>query len=254
MLSLRIAQLAPMLAPMTDLTGLLGRVAGLFLAPLFGVGSLLRQARFFHPSGVCYRADVVPSAGTLQSLGERLGPAALVRLSGAWWRSHERPDVLGIAVRFQDTPGAAPQSGDQDLLLATIPLPVLTPVAPLWTNVHDFLDNTYYGVSPFEVSGVGSLRFRLRPAAPAPAAADRNRRLAAAAAAGTAVLQLQAQDAPGATWHPVAELHLTTELTLDQASLRFSPFREGRGLAPRGFVHGLRRGVYLFSQAARPAA
>lgn len=239
---------------MMDLTGLLGRAAGLALAPLFGVGSYLRQARFFHPSGVCYRADVVPASGPLHSLGERLGPAALVRLSGAWWRGHEWPDVLGVAVRFQDTPGAAPTAADQDLLLATIPLPVLTPVAPLWTNVHDFLDNTYYGVSPFEVTAVGSLRFRLRPAAPAPAGTDRNSRLAAAAAAGTAVLQLQAQDAPGATFYPVAELRLTTELAVDQEALRFSPFREGRGLVPRGFVHGLRRAVYFFSQAARPAA
>ena len=217
---LRGAELAPKLDFMMDLTGLAGGAAGLLLAPLFGIGSYLRQARFFHPRGVCYRADVQPAAGPLHALGARLGPAALVRLSGAWWRSREWPDVLGIALRFQASPGAVPTDGDQDLLLATIPLPVLTPVAPLWTNVHDFLDNTYYGVSPFEVTAIGSLRFRLRPAAPAPAGTDRNRRLAAAAAAGTAVLQLQAQDAPGATFYPVAELRLTTELAVDQEALR----------------------------------
>lgn len=30
------------------------------------------------------------------------------------------------------------------------------------------------------------------------------------------------------------------------------PFRAGRGVEPRGFVHGLRRGVYTLSQRARP--
>ncbi len=231
-----------------------GGAAGLLLAPLFGLGSYLRQARFFHPSGVCYRAEVQPAAGELHALGERLGPAALVRLSGAWWRSREWPDVLGIALRFQQTPGVAPRDGDQDLLLATIPLPVFTPLAPLWTNVHDFLDNTYYGVSPFAVTGIGSLRFRLRPAATSPTGADRQSRIAAATAAGTAVLQLQAQRAPGASWHPVADLRLVAELVVDQEALRFSPFRQGRGIAPRGFIHGLRRGVYPFSQASRPAS
>lgn len=243
-----------MLHFMMDLAGLVGRAAGLLLAPLFGIGSYLRQARFFHPSGVCYRAEVQPAGGELHALGERLGPTALVRLSGAWWRSHEWPDVLGIALRFQDTPGAAPTDSDQDLLLATIPLPVFTPLAPLWTQVHDFLDNTYYGVSPFAVTGIGSLRFRLRSGATSPAGADRQSRIAAATAAGTAMLQLQAQSAPGASWHPVADLHLTTELVVDQETLRFSPFRQGRGIAPRGFIHGLRRGVYVFSQAGRPTS
>ena len=254
---LRGAELAPKLDFMIDLTslaGLAGGAAGLLLAPLFGIGSYLRQARFFHPRGVCYRADVQPAAGPLHALGARLGPAALVRLSGAWWRSREWPDVLGIALRFQASPGAAPTDGDQDLLLATIPLPVFTPLAPLWTNVHDFLDNTYYGVSPFAVTDIGSLRFRLRPAATSPAGADRSGRLAAATAAGIEVLQLQAQSSPGASWHPVADLHLTAELVVDQEALRFSPFRQGRGIAPRGFIHGLRRSVYLFSQASRPAS
>ncbi len=243
-----------MLHFMMDLTGLAGRAAGLLLAPLFGIGSYLRQARFFHPSGVCYRAEVQPADGELHALGERLGPTALVRLSGAWWRSHEWPDVLGIALRFQETPGAAPTDSDQDLLLATIPLPVFTPLAPLWTQVHDFLDNTYYGVSPFAVTGIGSLRFRLRSGATSPAGADRQSRIAAATATGTAMLQLQAQSAPGASWHPVADLRLTAELVVDQETLRFSPFRQGRGIAPRGFIHGLRRGVYLFSQAGRPTS
>ena len=238
---------------LTDLSGLAGKAAGFLLAPLFGVGSFLRQARFFHPEGVCYKAQVQPAAGELHALGERLGPEALVRLSGAWWRSHEWPDVLGVALRFQEVAGAPPRDDDQDLLLATIPVPVFTPLAPLWTNVHDFLDNTYYGVSPFAVTGVGSLRFRLRPAATSPAGPDRVSRIAAAAAAGTAIFHLEAQHALGTGWQPLAEIRLMVELALDQQALRFSPFRKGRGIAPRGFVHGLRRGVYICSQASRPA-
>ncbi len=40
---------------------------------------------------------------------------------------------------------------------------------------------------------------------------------------------------------------------VDDEALRFRPFRTGRGLKPRGFVHALRRGVYKVSQWSRPS-
>lgn len=249
-----------------DLGLALGEALGVLLAPLFGVGSLIRRARFLHPDGVVYRARVTPAAaptGALGALAGRLGPAALVRLSAGWWRrGKEWPDALGVTLRFQSDPGAPPGPEDQDLLTATIPLPALTPFAPLWTDVHDFLNNMYYGTAPFWVEGVGRRRLRLRPQAPSPPRGDRAARLAAAAAQGEAVLTLEAATAVLGPWEPVVTVQLQERLdsdrdtrsaaVIDQEALRFSPFRDGKGITPAGFVQGLRRAAYAASQAARP--
>jgi hypothetical protein len=54
------------------------------------------------------------------------------------------------------------------------------------------------------------------------------------------------------TWHrgyaAVARLALLSVEDVEQDHLRFSPFRTGRGVVPRGFVHALRRGAYAASQ------
>jgi hypothetical protein len=235
-----------------------GEVAGAFLAPFFGIGSLARHARFFHPEGVCYRAEVAAAPGAdpaRAGLAERLGPAALARLSAAWWRGgKEWPDALGVALRFQAVPGAPPGPTDQDLLLATIPVPPLTPFAPLWTDVHDFLGNVYYGTAPFRVAGIGPARLRLRPRRPSQPGADRVARLEAAVRAGEAELDLELARSLLVPYEPVATLRLIEPLQIDQEALRFSPFRDGRGITPRGFIQGLRRAVYAASQLARPAA
>jgi hypothetical protein len=53
---------------------------------------------------------------------------------------------------------------------------------------------------------------------------------------------------------PVARVVLLERAILDQERLRFSPFRDGKGISPVGFVSGLRRATYLLSQLARPAS
>jgi hypothetical protein len=198
------------------------------------------------------------------ALASRLKGPVLVRLSSGWWRAgHEWPDVLGIALRFQDEPGAPPSSEDQDLLLSTSPSLAEFPVAPLLTDVHDFLRNTYNGLLPFTVKGLGTVRIRLRPvtkprrgAARRPSThagqtANRSQRLAAAVAQKAAVFLLELSH--GNTWVPVVELKLVrARPDVDQAALCFSPFLTGRGVKPEGFIQGLRRGVYALSQAARP--
>lgn len=70
---------------------------------------------------------------------------------------------------------------------------------------------------------------------------------------GQAVLVLEAQASLLSPYQPLAEVRVARRLDLDQEALRFSPFRTGRGIEPRGFVHGLRRAVYPVSQAVRPA-
>lgn len=233
-----------------------GNALGWMVAPLFALTSALRRARTFHPTGEVYAADVAPTDNA-GSLGERLRGPALVRLSGALWkREREGLDVLGLALRLRRTRAlsAEAEADDQDILFATIKHPWTMLFAPLTTNAHDFLANDYFGVSPFEISGVGRCYLRLRPIAHAAAShgASRSTRLRAAVARGDAALRVEVRPAREADWREVATITLREPAPIDQERLRFWPFRAGRGIAPRGFVHSLRRGVYTLSQRARP--
>src|SRR5215471_16468585 len=100
----------------SDGLGMLGRTLGLFFAPVTGMVSFARRGRMFHPEGVVYRGEVFPSSPS--QAAQRLAGPALLRFSGAWWRSRQWPDVLGIAVRLRSVaePSAKPAPGDQDLL------------------------------------------------------------------------------------------------------------------------------------------
>jgi hypothetical protein len=235
-----------------DLEERAGAVAGWLLAPLTGTLSLLRRARMFHPEGAVHRARVEAILGPFALLGRRLEGPALARLSTAWWRGgKEWLDALGIGLRFGKDPGATAQAGDQDLLFATIRYPWTTPFAPFTTEQHDFLANDYYAVSPFDVAGVGRAKLRLVSSRPRKLSArNRGDRLAEAVERGEAFLQLELQTEK--SWEPVARIVLLEPAQVDQARLRFSPFRDGKGMTPRGFVHGLRRATYLLSQLARP--
>lgn len=245
-----------------------GSIAGRLLAPVTGKVSALRRARMFHPSGLLCRAHVVtaPAERRLEPLATALAGPALVRFSSALWKQGEAPDVLGCALRFTREPlGVVAHEGDQDLLLATIQRPWTMPFAPFTTRRHDFFANTYFGVSPFEVEGLGRVEWRLvpEPAARASAARggpDRRGRIARALREGTAVLGLELAPYAGplkrprpASFRRVVQLCLTSWLDdLDQEALRFDPFRTGRGIRPVGFVHDLRRATYARSQAERP--
>ena len=215
--------------------------------------SLLRRARMFHPEGAVYRAEIVALPGPVPGLGRRLEGRALARFSTALWRGgSEWMDALGVALRLGTEPSATPRAGDQDLLFATIQHPWTMPVAPLTTEQHDFLANDYFAVAPFDVAGVGRGKLRLVAGRPRRLQArDRGQRLDEAVARGEASLRLEVRAAR--RWEPVAEVRILERAEIDQEALRFSPFRDGKGLTPRGFVHGLRRATYLFSQLARPA-
>jgi hypothetical protein len=224
------------------------------LAPLTGLVSKAREARMFHPDGVVYTAQVEPCAKTLdlRSLADRLGVDALVRFSSALWRDpHEWPDVLGAALRF----GEGPQR--QELLLATIRFPWTMPFAPLATNYRSFLWNHYHAVSPFEVDGVGIVKFRLRsPRLGNGSLLSRAEHLQRAVNDGRAVYELElrrlSEPPLSRRWEPIARLTLDSPRDLDQERLRFSPFRDGAGIRPIGFVQALRVAAYAASQQARP--
>lgn len=237
-----------------------GKVAGALMAPLTGAVSFIRKARTFHPEGAVYRTEVtaLSAEGPGAEIARRLAGPALVRMSSAWWRGgKEWTDVLGCAVRFRSDPEAThvPAEGDQDLLFATIRSPWTTLLASLTTDVHDFLANDYYAVSPFEVPGLGRVKWRLVTPGSSAGRGDRAQRLEDAVRQGQAVLHLEARHLGlRKPWIPVAELRLLERVVMDQAALRFSPFRMGRGIEPRGWIHALRHATYAASQSLRPKA
>lgn len=230
-----------------------GVAAGAVLAPLAALGTRLRHERIFHPAGVCYRARAL--VATIErpqaDVARRLAGEALVRFSAALWRDERRPDILGVAVRFQAHPGAPPAAADQDLLLATVRRPVTLAGALLTTKRHDFLANDYYAVSPFEIDGVGRGRLRLVAHGNGAQGVDRFDRLAANTSNGLVGLRLEMKTHGDSRWRPLVLLELCNPLEIDQAGLRFDPFRDGRGLRPAGFVHAVRRPVYAWAQRAR---
>lgn len=237
----------------------LGTAVGWAIAPVFGVVSLLRHARTFHPRGPIYHAVVarhLEAPPELGPLADRLTGAALVRWSGALWkRSQKLPDVLGCAVRFRasDRDTATPGRGDQDLLFATIRRPWTMPSSPFTTKVRDYLANSFYAVSPFDVGLGHRVYLRLRPVLPPQRGnGGRDARLERATERGEATLDLAVGKGPFGPWSPLVRLRLVREAHVDGEALRFDPFRDGRGLRPRGFIHALRRGVYRLSQRARP--
>lgn len=232
------------------------------MAPLTGAISAIRNSRMFHPSGLLCQAVVenVSQEPVARAVAGRLGTSALMRLSSAWWKGRDWPDVLGCALRFSnDVSRVEPLPDDQDLLFATIRRPWTLPFAPLTTSFEDFLSNHYYAVSPFRESTLGRIEWRLVPEPGQSFGADREERLRRRVGAGTAAFQLEwAPYRPPfeafdeRAFRPLLRLQVTAIVSLDQERLRFDPFRNGRGIVPVGFIHWLRRATYASSQSARP--
>lgn len=233
---------------------LVGSVGGWALAPVTSAVAAVRRTRMFHPDGVVIDSMVEPVAeGDFKRLAERLSGRAIVRLSSAWWKGgKEWPDDLGLAMRFrtEDEVDPLPASGDQDLLFATVRSPWTTVLAVLTTNVHDFLANDYYAVSPFQVQGYGRLKFRMVSSRPQTGGNSRVERLESALRGMGALFTLEAKHL-GGKYQPLCKVRLSHEVRLDQRELRFDPFKNGRGITPVGLVHKLRKGAYAGSQKIR---
>ncbi len=246
-----------------DLAGL---AVGALSSPAVATVSGVRRARMFHPEGETFLADVAPSrdvSAEFRDLADRLHGFALARFSGALWRGgFEHLDVLGIALRFRTTevPSTEPSAGDQDLLFATIRSPFTMPFAPFTTRANDYFANTYWAVSPFAIGSGHHVKFRMRPPAEHAerragrrVASARNIRLEQAVADGGVAWELEARRTFSRAWSPLATILLTAPARVDEEALRFSAYRCGRGIAPRGFVHAMRRPAYAASQWARPS-
>lgn len=229
-----------------------GDIAGKLLGVATGATSFIRRSRMFHPRGITYLAQVETIRNELS-----LPPFALLRFSSAWWKDEEWMDVLGVAIRFSESPDfiAQAKEGDQDLLFATIQSPWTLPFAPLTTRFHDFLDNEYFAVTPFSQGRHAEQLFKLslHSLYPSPAGKSREHRLDSAVAESRAIFELRMLNLNhrSQNWRSVASIQLKHRFAIDQARLRFDPFRTGRGIVPRGLVHHLRIGAYSASQLMR---
>ena len=149
----------------------------------------------------------------------------------------------------------APGSRSQDLLLVSVQHVWQLPVGALLTNPRDFLANDYHALLPFRVAGLGVVKFRIVPeagAAEGEARMGRMDRLERAVRRGRAVLRLQVKgEQRGAAWEPLATVVLRERVDIDQSDLRFTPFHEGAGIEPVGFLQGLRWAAYPGSQVGR---
>ena len=212
----------------------------------------------FHPEGHTFTGRVVAAGeGAFAALGQRLAGRALVRLSPALWRNGiEYFDVLGLGLRIRPGDGSPldhlPAFVDQDLLFATIRSPLTMVFSPFTTDASDFAGNRYWAVSPFAIHGLGRVKLRLTPVDPKWTKGRRIERLREAVRSGHAIWKLEARRTVTWRWHPVAHLIVERDAAVDQAALRFDPFRGGAGIEPVGLVHAIRRAAYAASQGARP--
>lgn len=231
----------------------LGMLVGATIAPSFFSLAFARGGRVFHADGETFGGRFVATGD--DAFARRLEGRVLVRFSpGIARHLSEAPDVLGCAVRFRrqgelDDPTL--QAGDQDLLTASVRSFRHLKAAKLSTNSHDYLDNVYWAVALFTVPGhgVGTLRWtgHTRPSDPD---TSRSTRVNEAIASRDATLRLEFVSIAGET-HPLGELRLEQRLEIDQGALRMSPFHEGRGLHPVGFINGIRRVAYWASEGGR---
>lgn len=236
----------------------IGEALGRWLAPAVAAVSRMRNARMFHPEGHTFSGRVVAAGeGAYAELGERLAGRALARFSPALWRNGiESFDVLGFAIRIRSGDGPVldhqPSLNNQDLLFATIRSPLTMVFSPFTTDASDFAGNTYWAVSPFAVGDLRRVELRLRPIDPKRTRGTRIERLREAVRSGHALWQLEARRTLTLAWKPVVHVILERETAIDQAALRFNPFRSGAGIEPVGLVHAIRRAAYAASQDARP--
>jgi hypothetical protein len=91
------------------------------------------------------------------------------------------------------------------------------------------------------------VKLSLQPANGRNRQGTRDEKLDAAVAENAARLHLWLRLPDGRPF-PLVDVVLREPMTIDQETLRFSPFSAGRGLDPAGFVHGLRWATYAASR------
>lgn len=211
--------------------------AGRLAVGAFGLASLVRRRRIFHPYGVafegCLHVDPATPQGArlLDEPGER---ACVLRLSRGVGLPEGRPDILGVALRV----------GDQDLLFATV-LGTTGPGRHVLAPARSFADRPLSTVLPYRTrDGLVVLTLQARePDARGLQTLDAS---AAAVEAGRLTFALQAGSSA------IGVLAATRRLSAEESeALRFNPYHAADDLQPAGSLNALRRRAYRASQAAR---
>lgn len=229
-----------------------GYLLGYVLGAFFAAGSFLRNARILHPRGILFCGELEP----VPDSPLRFPTHVLIRFSGGWWKYNEWPDALGIAIRLSERKitSVVPGPGDRDFLFASFRRPWELFLSPMLTEQHDFQMNSYFSISPFELSSGEKVEFMIDPSRGHRSGGNRNDRLLGNVLGGGVVLRLMMKAHGQKSWKPVARIVVKDEQFLDQESLRFHPFMCGDGIRPYGFIQHLRLGTYRMSQWARPGA
>ena len=222
---------------------------GLALGKWAGGVGLVRSTAL-SPRAVILRAHVRPYAirdPGAALVARRLAGPALVRFSALLWPGEGWADVFGCAVKF----GA----GDQDLVFMSLRSAWTAVPAAFTTRRHDFLDNDYYAPLSFFIPEIGRVKLRLVSRHRSPPGADRVERLRRAVEVGRASLQLEYRGfGLGRGWRPVAQIALVELTDLDARSVRFSAFRAGRDIEPRGLLRALSWTSRVGRRSRRPSA
>lgn len=237
--------------PVGAATPVVEATAGTISAVAFGVASLLRRARVFHPEGVAFAATFTSSGPRGEPHGAPLldEPGrhdAVVRFSRGVGLPESVADILGLAIRITDAHG---DGAHQDLLLVT------SSAAPgarhALVPTRTFLHPRWSTVLPYRLGG----RRVVFGARPLRTGGDITRldHLADELESGRLRFAIDVADVTR-PWTEVGVLTMTAMLPDDEAeSLRFNPANTGGGIEPTGVLQAVRRLAYRGSQAARPS-
>jgi hypothetical protein len=215
-------------------------------AAFFGGLSRLRGRRIFHPNGVGFEAELIPSADepTGAELFDGTDPMpAVVRLSRSIGLPEALADPCGVAVRALDAYGPGRH---QDFLMVSSSRGRMG--RHLLLPSRGFADRPYSCLLPYRIGDeLAVIGAEALDAGPGPSLAELRGR---SRAEMSFVLGLAA---PGGAWREVARLHLAERIPPEETeALAFDPFNCGGGIEPAGVLNQLRGPAYRGSQDGRP--
>ncbi|HUR07193.1 MAG TPA: hypothetical protein VM347_31925 [Nonomuraea sp.] len=209
------------------------------LAAFFNTAARLRRGRPLHPSGLVVDAHLrlhgTPRPWGAPFLDQRMDLRGIARLSRSTGVPPPLPDILGIAVRWQQNDATA------DLLLATtghttLGRRLLRP-ATRWTGM-------YTSLFPYQANQRLLLGALLHTSTPLPATFDA---LARSVEHGPLVLELLVA-APSGPWQLFGQIELTGPAMPD-CPMRFNPLQHPiPGLRPAGWLNEVRGAAYEAAQ------
>jgi hypothetical protein len=212
---------------------------------LFKGLSRLRRKRIFHPFGVGFAAEYLPTAEGVGALVLEQGSEPLVRLSRSAGLPELLPDPCGLALRFADAYGPGEH---QDLLLVSSG--AAAGARHTLLPSRGFGDRPYSSVLPYRLRGeTVMLGARALASGPGPKLDELRGRQR-----GGLEFEILLASVKG-EWRPVGKLVLRERLPDEQTErLDLDPTNTGGGLELAGLLNRLRGPAYRGSQEGRAQA